>query len=341
MAIKGISALPKISVIIPMYNVAEKLNQCLKSLQVQTFKNYEVIFVDDCSTDDTIDVIRAWISKQSNKDHKYIIECHDENKGVAAARNTGLRMAKGIYIYYLDADDYIEPDSLLSLYEASENETADIVGCEWLLNFGNFERWIHQPDILDGLDGFKKICKGSLRCNLWLYMAKRSLYEKSNLKFLPSMNMGEDLAMMARLMLSSSKFRIVHKALYHYNQTNCSSISKNYSLYKESLDNNICQIDSFLKNFTRDKSLYDYINVLWLTVKLPLLMTSRHEDYVEWHSWHPEAIKYLHLNDEIPFYTRFIQKAAKFRQYWFIKTYSIMVKKILYGLMFGKIKNLR
>ena len=103
--------MPKISVIIPCYNVEKCLEECLDSVLKQTFNDFEVICVEDCSTDNTLDILQ----KYKNKLSIHVVH-NDANKGQAESRNIGLKLAKGDYIYFLDSDDIITPNCLEILY---------------------------------------------------------------------------------------------------------------------------------------------------------------------------------------------------------------------------------
>lgn len=116
---------PFISVIVPIYNVESYLMSCLDSLLDQTFKDFEVILVDDGSKD----LSGAIADKYAKKDPRFKV-IHQENKGLSGARNTGLKEAKGLYISFLDSDDYFHPDFLNLMFQTAENEQTDIVFCK-------------------------------------------------------------------------------------------------------------------------------------------------------------------------------------------------------------------
>ena len=104
----------KVSVIMPMYNVSKVKKRAVESLYAQTLSGIELIFVDDCSKDDTLDTLKALLPQKEGVQVK--IDRHTEYNGVAVARNTGLDHAIGEYIYYVDGDDYIEPNTLEKLF---------------------------------------------------------------------------------------------------------------------------------------------------------------------------------------------------------------------------------
>lgn len=111
-----------VSVIIPVYNVEKYLEECVDSVLAQTYTDWEAILVDDGATDSSGRMCDAYAAKDPR-----IRVIHRENGGLSAARNTGLKAARGEYVYFLDSDDYIEPDTLALLLKTAEREQADVV----------------------------------------------------------------------------------------------------------------------------------------------------------------------------------------------------------------------
>ena len=95
----------KVSIIIPVYNVASYVEQCLLSVYCQTYQNFEVLIIDDCGKDNSIQLVKKFIDKVA--DPRFKIISHPENMGLSAARNTGIKKAKGKYLYFIDSDDFI------------------------------------------------------------------------------------------------------------------------------------------------------------------------------------------------------------------------------------------
>lgn len=127
--------MPKISVIIPVYNVAEYIKDCIQSLLAQTFRDFEIILVDDSGTDNSVEIAEKILEQNAfantgkigtEESLYYTVLKHDHNRGLSAARNTGLAAAKGEYVYFLDSDDYTTPDCLEKLYSQAIATNADI-----------------------------------------------------------------------------------------------------------------------------------------------------------------------------------------------------------------------
>ena len=108
-----------VSIIIPFYNVEDYIEECLKSVINQTYKNLEIICVDDCSPDNSYIIVNKYI----DIDKRIKLIRHKENLGLGGARNTGLQNANGKFVYFLDSDDYIEIDDIDALFQPYEKGT--------------------------------------------------------------------------------------------------------------------------------------------------------------------------------------------------------------------------
>ncbi len=113
---------PKVTVVVPVYNVEQYINQCLDSLIKQTLREIEIIVVDDGSPDNCPQIIDEYASKDER-----ITPVHKQNEGVSVARNVGIEKARGEYLYFVDSDDWLEEDALKTLYEVAQRDHADVV----------------------------------------------------------------------------------------------------------------------------------------------------------------------------------------------------------------------
>lgn len=321
----------KVSVIMPMYNVSKVIKRAVESLYAQTLSGIELVFVDDCSKDDTLDCLESLLLPKEGVEVKIVR--HAENRGVAVARNTGLDHATGEYIYYVDADDYIEPNTLEKLYSKAQESDVDIVGCEWFLTFEKNERHMKQADITTGNELFVKMAHGVMRWNLWLFLVKRTLYETKGFRFIEGMNMGEDMMVMMKLALHANRVEMIHEPLYHYIQTNSSSLTKNFNAYRYQVTANVNAVEEYLKIQGRN-DLNDALMQLKLTLKLPSLISDKVEDYETWLNWFPEANNAVSANKDLPWRTRFIQQAASKKHFWILKLYYWLIIKLVYGIIY-------
>lgn len=134
---------PLISVIIPVYNVEKYLHRCLDSVIEQTYKNLEVILIDDGSTDHSGEICDDYAAKDVR-----IHVIHQENQGVSAARNKGLDTAKGEYIAFVDSDDYILPEMYAKMLECIIENNVDFCVCQWQYEYAD-GRQVVQKDKID------------------------------------------------------------------------------------------------------------------------------------------------------------------------------------------------
>ena len=321
----------KVSVIVPMYNVAHILDKAIDTLYSQTLQGVEYIFVDDCSSDDTLQRLKNALPTKEGVSVKILH--HEHNRGVAAARNTGLDNAVGQFVYYVDADDHIEPQTLEKLYTYAITENADIVGCEWFLSFDKNERHMKQAHATTGKDLFTNMAYGVMRWNLWLFMVRRSLYEKPGMRFIEGMNMGEDMMVMMKLAIDTDRVFMIHEPLYHYIQTNSGSLTKNFNAYRYQVTANVNEVGRYLQQ-QGCSELADAFLQLKLTLKLPLLISDKTADYETWFNWFPESNSAAALNHKLPWRTRMIQIAAAKRYFWVLKIYYRLVIKFVYGIIY-------
>lgn len=121
--------MPKLSIIVPIFDVEAYLNRCVDSILGQTFTDFEAILIDDGSHDHCAEIVDEYMQKDSR-----IISIHQKNKGVSAARNAGLRIATGKYIGFVDPDDWIEPEMYATLIHDLETSDSDIAVCAWMNN---------------------------------------------------------------------------------------------------------------------------------------------------------------------------------------------------------------
>jgi glycosyltransferase involved in cell wall biosynthesis len=318
----------------PMYNVEKVVARSVQSLFSQTLKDFEVVFVDDCSSDNTGEELRRIISSYNREDISIKNVRHESNQGVAAARNTGLDNASGEYVYYLDADDYFDDDALSSMYETAKMKDADVVGCEWLLSFENNARHMVQPEVKTGMDAFVKMCNGVMRWNLWLFMVRRDLYEDNEFRFIPRANMGEDMMVMMKILLNAGSVSMVHRPLYHYIQTNSNAMTKNFAAYRGQVSENVAEVERYVEQIGKRKECQDLLNQLKLNLKLPLIISDKESDYKLWQDWFPESTAFAGQNPDQPFRTRLIQRFAAKKIYFALKLYYKLVIKFIYGVIY-------
>ena len=125
-----------ISIIVPVYNTEKYLDQCIQSVLVQTYTNWELLLINDGSTD-----LSGTICDQYATKDRRIRVFHKENGGVSSARNVGLDNARGKWIMFIDADDWVEPSMLKELRTVALDNNADYVYCDLLFDYGKYQKY--------------------------------------------------------------------------------------------------------------------------------------------------------------------------------------------------------
>lgn len=321
-----------VTVIVPVFNAEKTLNLSLDSIKNQTYSNIEIVFINDCSTDSSSELLYTF--QKDNPSLSIVILDHEKNMGVASARNSGLGAAKGDYIYFLDADDQLDANAISEVMKVADSADYDIIGFNWYLTFSTNERRMNQPSFTSPEEALKLMLSGAMRWNLWLFVVKRSLYERNAIRFIPGMNMGEDLMIMVKLFTYSKNVYYINEAFYHYGQSNASSLTKTYSS-KHILEvtENVNEVEKFINEYNPDFVDQNYLYYLKLNIKLPLIMSNKESQYIQWLNWFPESNPYIMKNKFLPYRTRLVQWMASKQQFWFLKVYNFVFTTV-YGRLY-------
>ena len=203
-----------ISVIIPVYRVEPYLNQCIESVIAQTYNHLEIILIDDGSPDACPQICDTYAAKDAR-----IKVVHKKNGGLSDARNTGLQIATGDWIVFVDSDDYIAPTMLQSLYNAAVSQNADMAVCSasFFNSKGNWTPdWFHvEPGIFHGLD---ILMLGHIPTSLvvaWNKLYRREVF--SSIRY-PVGRIHEDEAIAHKILGVCDKIACIDSKLYHYRQ---------------------------------------------------------------------------------------------------------------------------
>lgn len=259
----------KISVIIPIYNVSLYINECLESVAAQTYKDIECILIDDCGTDDSMEKVRAFIQAYHGP-IQFLIERHDENKGLSEARNTGIRRASGSYIYFLDSDDFLTPDCLTSLAEClhAHPEVEMVQGSRKetkIEAIGHYEGCeVGGVKYLDTPAEIRKAYYTSkLPVMAWNKLIKRSTVVDNELYF-PTGLYHEDLLWTYFLAKCLTHMAVCNKVTYIYRHSE-SSITRNVStsMLQKRVDS-LMHISATIEKDMQENGLYKYRDYLYL-----------------------------------------------------------------------------
>ena len=323
----------KVSVIVPIYKVEKFIVRCADSLLSQTLDEVEFIFVDDATPDRSMELLGQCLERHPRRKGQVRLLRHERNRGLPAARNTGLAAATGEYVFHCDSDDFVEPDMLETLYGVARGREADIVWCDWYLSFGRSERYMRQPDCATPLEALKAMLAGRMKFNVWNKLVRRSLYADGQVSFPEGYAMGEDMTMML-LFAVASKVAHVPRAFYHYVKLNAGAYSRNFSLrHWESVRHNIRRVEAALRG-CGDLDLDLEIACMKLEAKFPFLMSGDREMYRLWMLNYPEANAYILKNRYVSFRRRAVQWCATRDWWWAVRLHYWLVGRLVYGIIY-------
>lgn len=306
--------IPLVSIIIPVYNSEKSIKEIVGQVLNQTEKNFELIIVNDGSTDNTLKTINA-LAKSSNR----IRVINQKNAGPGAARNSGLDIAKGKYIMFFDSDDGIHENILEKTTSYMERKNLDMAIFGWREISQAKAKLVTFSDSIINFD--KKNIKGYVISSLgdnalfyaiWNKIYRNDLIQKNKLRFKTDINFGEDLIFNLNYLSKTKKFGIISEPLYDYKVSSTGSVFSKSSLdFSMRLKNNQA-IDEFVGK-TNEEQLTDSVNWLktkWLVQYLLTVqrssMTKKQKKDVSRHALN--SIKLAPLSDKSNRKKRFIVK---------------------------------
>lgn len=255
----------KVTIGVRCYNAEKYIERCARSLFEQTYNNCDFLFVDDCSNDNTLQILKAIASKYPNRESQLRIVKRQENGNRACCMNTVLDNIQGEFFTLVDSDDYLELNAIEEFYHAQVSSKADMVLCEMKNLWADRTTEIGINDYSSG----KELCLAQLGHKArWCVCGSfiRTSLLSPDIRCLPGANMGEDFAVEVRLSDKARKVQIIHKSLYVYDRTN-----ENASMFSFN--------ESFLRQFDDNMDL------------LYKIFSNRGEEYID--AWNHTRVKSL------------------------------------------------
>ena len=269
------NACPDVSVVIPMYNAEEYIGECLNSILAQTFQNYEVIVVDDCSTDNSPDVVKSFIPKFGGRLTHFRLRQNTGGAGIP--RNTGITLARGEYIRFMDSDDRVVPNALEEDFTLAKEYDADVVYHTLFYDLsadGTESKLSRVPKYRPGdkveldkdyLTRVKELATNKYYHAPWRSFSRREFLVANELYF-PNIRPYEDIVWNYALLIYAKRFLRVPTALYFYRDNENSmlrtekSAAQNAKFYLNPIILGLKSLDDFISRneFFRDKPQLHY-----------------------------------------------------------------------------------
>ena len=262
------------SIIVPVYNTSNYIDKCINSILNQTYKNFEIIIVNDGSTDNSVEILEKY---KSNKKIKII---NQKNKGLSGARNRGIKEASKDYILFIDSDDYIEETLLETLNKTIKNE--DIIRFQAQEVNENYEIIKKYPEQefkdLTGKEAFKIITTYNYIENAWLYAYKKDYFIKNNFKFIEGVY-HEDYGLTPLILIKASNIKSINYIGYNYLIRQGSIMNNNdYNKTIKKASDTLIQYKKII-NLDNNKYYKSYLSNI-VILKLNTLKNKEYKEYL-------------------------------------------------------------
>ncbi|WP_407301475.1 glycosyltransferase family 2 protein [Klebsiella quasipneumoniae] len=241
-----------VSVVIPVYNASEYIDRCISSIMGQTLSNFEVVVIDDGSTDGSLKIIEDALRRYERNDVAVLVTSRN-NRGVSFTRSEGLKKARGKYLIFLDSDDWVEKKFLEVLYKKAVSSDLDMVVCDYYLEYPGRSKLVTQEFIGNNIDFIESLLLGELGGFSWNKLIRRDVYQKYDINFVAGINYLEDLIFITHIALKSSRIELINIPLVHYNQSNINSITKIVS--KDSIESMILAV-GYMEDLLNSNGVY-------------------------------------------------------------------------------------
>lgn len=286
--------MPKISVIVPIYGVEKYIERCANSLFGQTFEDMEFIFINDCTTDNSMGLLHQVLDNYPSRKPQTIICDMPKNCKLAAARNRGLSLATGDYVIHCDSDDWVDADLYQSMYEAAISTNSEIVICpikDEYIDHTDIRSFAGIPGNTQSvLEHWYSECIGMFA---WNKMVRRTVYTDNSVRSFDDINMWEDNGLMMRLFYFAKGLSVIDNAYYHYNRSNSGAMTTTYG------EESVCQMircASLLDDFFKSKPDYQTYEKTMLSLKFYArinLITDSFKSLRKYYSVFPESRKII------------------------------------------------
>ncbi|VDH05091.1 glycosyltransferase family 2 protein [Bergeyella zoohelcum] len=262
---------PKVSVLIPVYGVEDFVIKCLQSVVEQTYQHLEIIIINDCTRDRSIEYVTQFLQNHPTENRVKIIN-NENNKGLAATRNVGICHATGQYILHLDADDYLEINGIELLVQKALEQGVDIVFSNYNIigpNEGNYKRTLQKAPKEDYL---RKILLRQTSLNVWGNLYKKELFD--GIRFLDGVNFGEDYTTLPKLVHTAETIDFIEESIYNYLKINTSSYTANVS--HKSIEDMLQGYESIAHYFSlKENKWVDLVKESFYILKAHIIKSTR------------------------------------------------------------------
>lgn len=216
--------MPKVSIIIPVYGVEKYIERCARSLFEQTLDDIEYLFIDDCTPDKSVEILKRVLEEYPHRKSQVVIHRMEKNSGQAKVREWGMRNARGEYVIHCDSDDWVNVHMYEEMYNKAIEEDADVVVCDFCSTDCENEQYSKGLISKERENVIVDVLLWRIAGCLWNKLVRRKEYTDHDLNY-PTHNMGEDTALIVQILWNAKRISYLPKPLYYY-YTNPTSITK-------------------------------------------------------------------------------------------------------------------
>ena len=299
-----------VSIIIPVYNIKGYLEKCLDTVIRQTYKNIEIILVDDGSTDGSGEICDTYSNKYDN-----VYSFHKKNSGVSATRNYGLEKAKGYYVTFVDSDDFIEETMIEKMVFEIEKNKVDMVACGYFYDYVDnvVPVKLNCNHIISGKQiKFELFKNNSIRGFCWNKLFILDIIKKNKLGFDCNIKICEDLLFVFNYINCIENIYVLDEPFYHYRMRKSSASNNN-------IEKDITVFDAISKMNELDSDVYSYMKNFYAYLYFKYYKVIRKKDIFK-------KIKKISLKELL--YDKNINKKTKLYSFAYLLIPSFLKKDI-------------
>ena len=215
----------KVSIIVPVYDVEHYIVRCARSLFEQTYQDLDFVFVNDCTPDRSIELLKEVVKAYPAREDSVKIISHEKNKGIAATRNTGLEQAIGEFVLYVDSDDWLASGAIELLVNKQLENDADIVSGNRLIHYEDREELLEEREYKNREQMTLQMMQHTLDHFVTGKLFRRSLFVENGLRWKEGYDVAEDRYMMTLLAYHTKIYDTVDSVVYHYERRNVNSVT--------------------------------------------------------------------------------------------------------------------
>ena len=307
----------KVSIVVPIYNSSLYLEQCVRSLMMQTYQNIEYLFIDDASNDGSLELLKALIDQYPSRKGQCKFFNNSINKGVAFCRRLCMINATGDYLVHVDSDDYVDSCFIENMLSKALKTQSDMVICNIANVYdnkitvnSNFQK-VNRSELIKGL------LIGNIHNALWNKLVKRSIVAENNLYPEEYYRLLEDKSVTFRMVYFANKVEFIDEPLYYYRKRNDSLSHVNQRVLMPMLKSIMRLVDDFFDTHPKDDTIESGIKAFKVGVSASLLIYKPEDEDLKY-LLKDMPISIIKTNTCIPFYYKVALYAKKLSMPWIV-----------------------